>query len=140
MNRLMLSVVAYTKQLENGSYKRVKEQYIIPGDTFTTAEDFVYNTLAQSMQGEVILESLKREAVDGVLYEDNEVIESWYKCKATTPDPESEKEKSIALVYYVNATSVEKANGVLKTELKSLYSDFSITHVDLTKIVDIYGK
>ena len=64
MNNLMIAQISCTRQQENGEFKRVKEQYIIPGDTFSTAEDFVFKTLAEGVKGEFTLQGLKREPID----------------------------------------------------------------------------
>ena len=42
MNNLMIAQISCTRQQENGEFKRVKEQYIIPGDTFSTVGNLFY--------------------------------------------------------------------------------------------------
>lgn len=138
MNKLMIAVVAYLKMQESGEPKRVKEQFLIPGDTYSTAEDFVFKELSKGMQGEVLLESLKREQVEDIFIDDEDMLEGWYKCKVGVQDPESEKPKTINLPYYVNAQSVSKATTLLTVKLKGSLADFEIKSVVLSPIVDVY--
>lgn len=134
----MIAVVVYTKMQENGEPKRVKEQFLIPGDTYSTAEEFVFNELAKEMKGEIILDSLKREQVEDIFIDDEEVLEGWYKCKVGFQDPDSEKPKLITLPYYVNAQSVAKATTLLTSKLKDSMTDFEIKSVVLSPIVDVF--
>lgn len=46
--------VRYTKQLENGTFKRVLEVYLLPAETFTDAEARIYEEM-----GTISKESLK---------------------------------------------------------------------------------
>ena len=138
MNNLMIAQISCTRQQDNGEFKRVKEQYIIPGDTFSTAEDFVFKTLAEGVKGEFTLQSLKQEPIEDIFIADEEVLDTWYKCKVTTDDTESDKEKKITLHYYVNADSVKQATEVLEQELKSQLQDFETKSVVSTPIIDVH--
>lgn len=138
MNNLMIAQISCTRQQENGEFKRVKEQYIIPGDTFSTAEDFVFKTLAEGVKGEFTLQGLKREPIEDIFIADEGVLDVWYKCKVTTDDPDTDKEKKITYQYYVNADSVKHATEVLEQELKSQLQNFETKSVVSTPIVDIH--
>lgn len=140
MNKLMIAQIAYNKQSENGSFKRVKEQYLIPGDTYSTAEEFVFTELVKGVRGEVILDSLKRESVEDIFVMDDDIQESWYKCKVTTQDAESEKVKLISFYYYVNANSVASATKLLEDMLKDSLSDFEVKSTVLSPIMDVFVK
>lgn len=140
MNKLMIAQIAYNKQTDEGSLKRVKEQYLIPGDTYSTAEEFVFTELVKGIKGEVILDSLKREAVEDIFVMDDDIQESWYKCKVATQDAESEKIKLISFFYYVNANSVASATKLLEDMLKDYLSDFEIKSTVLSPIVDVFVK
>lgn len=139
MKKRMIAVVSYLKMQDSGEPKRVKEQFLIPGDTYSTAEDFVFKELAKEMKGEVILDSLKREQVEDIFIDDEEKLEGWYKCKVGVQDPESEKIKNISYSYYVNAQSVAMATTLLTVRLSTGgMSDFEIKSTVLSPIVDVY--
>lgn len=134
----MIAQIAYVKQSEDGSFKRVKEQFLIPGDTYSTAEEFVFTTLVEGIRGEVILDSLKREAVEDIFVMDDDIQEGWYKCKVSTQDAESEKVKLINFIYYVNANSVASATKLLEEQLKPTFHEFEVKSTVLSPIVDVY--
>lgn len=138
MNQYMIAQVAYTKQSEDGTFKRVKEQFLVPGFTYSTAEEFVFSTLAEQMRGEVMLDSLKREAVEDIFVMDDDIQEGWYKCKVVTQDPESEKIKNITSYYYVNASSVGNATTTLEESLSGSIAEFEIKSTVLSPIVDVF--
>ena len=137
VKQFMIGTAQYTKQTGE-EYKRVKEAFLIPAMNFTNGEDFMYKTVAENIKGEFTVNSLATEQVDGIFYADEEVQDAWYKTKATTPDPESDKGKNINLVYYVNADSVKKATETLELELRGLWSESEIKSVVLSKIVDVF--
>ena len=140
MNKVMIAQIAYVKKHDDGSFKRVKEQYLIPGDTYSTAEEFVFTTLVEGIRGEVILDSLKREPVEDVIVFDEDIQEGWYKCKVSMQAAESEKIKKISMIYYVNASSVASATKVLEDALRESISDFEVKGVALSPIVDVFVK
>ncbi len=53
--------VKYTKQLENGSFKRVTEPYLLAAITFTDAESRIYEELGNIIRGEFHVTSINRE-------------------------------------------------------------------------------
>jgi hypothetical protein len=52
MNSWFTVKVKYTKQLENGTFKRVSEPYLLAAMTFTDAEARIYEELGSSIRGE----------------------------------------------------------------------------------------
>ena len=67
MKELFLTKVKYTKQLENGSFKRVVEQYLFDGYTFTDCEANIYKHLGEIIRGEFIVDKIDRFQVDKVI-------------------------------------------------------------------------
>lgn len=59
MRPLFVAKVKYTKQSEDGSFKRVSEQFILEAMTFGHAEERVFEQL-NHIRGEVVLDDLKR--------------------------------------------------------------------------------
>ena len=57
MRPLFIAKVKYTKQLDNGSFKRVNEQYILEAMTFGHAEVRIFEQL-NHIKGEIILNDL----------------------------------------------------------------------------------
>src|SRR5690606_38145327 len=81
MNNWFTVKVKYTKQLENGDFKRVTEPYLLAAMTFTDAEARIYEELGAVIRGEFNVTSISRTDFHDIFhYEDSD---TWYKCKIT---------------------------------------------------------
>ena len=81
MNNWFTVKVKYTKQLENGTFKRVSEPYLLAAMTFTDAEARIYEELGQIIRGEFNVVGIARTELHDIFhYEDSDV---WYKTKIT---------------------------------------------------------
>ena len=137
MNNWMLSKVRFTKQNEDGSFKRVTEQHLFSAISFTDAETRIYEELGSTIRGEFTVVSITRAEFHDIFhYEDADV---WYKCAITFDgSEEGEKAKKTKQTFLVSANSVREANDRLKESLSALLIDFKIESVSLTPIVEIY--
>jgi hypothetical protein len=137
MNNWMLSKVRFTKQNEDGSFKRVTEQHLFAAISFTDTEARIYGELGAYIRGEFTVVSITRAEFHDIFhYEDADV---WYKCAITFDGSEDgEKSKKTKQTFLVSANSVREANDRLKESLSTLLVDFKIESVSLTPIVDIY--
>ena len=137
MNNWMLSKVRYTRQEENGSFKRVTEQYLFAAMSFTDTEARIYEELGSIIRGEFTVVSITRAEFHDIFhYEDADV---WYKCAITfNGSEEGEKAKKTKQTFLVSANSVREANDRLKEELSTLMVDYTIESVSVTPIVDIF--
>ena len=81
MNSWFTVKVKYTKQLEDGTFKRVSEPYLVAAMTFTDAEARIYEELGSLIRGEFVVTGITRTDFHDIFhYEDADV---WYKCKIT---------------------------------------------------------
>jgi len=81
MNTWFTVKVKYTKQLDDGTFKRVSEPYLLAAMTFTDAEARIYEELGSIIRGEFTVTNIARtEYHDIFYYEDADL---WYKCKIT---------------------------------------------------------
>ena len=138
MNTWFTVKVKYTKQLENGTFKRVSEPYLMASMTFTDAEARVYEELGSIIRGEFNVVSISRTEIHDIFhYEDADV---WYKCKVSyeTADAEGEKTKKVSQNFLVSAHSVKDAYERLKESLSTLMVDFQIPSITISPIVDIF--
>lgn len=134
--------VKYTKQLENGTFKRVSEPYLLASMTFTDAETRIYEELGQIIRGEFNVVGISRTEIHDIFhYEECDV---WYKCKITfeseggNVDGEVEKKKKVAQNFLVSANSVKDAFEKLKESLSTLMVDYLIPSIIVSPIVDIF--
>lgn len=138
MNSWFTVKVKYTKQLENGTFKRVTEPYLLASMTFTDAEARIYEELGSIIRGEFVVTNVSRTDFHDIFhYED---ADTWFKCKITyeSQDADSEKQKKITQTFLVNARSVKEAYERLQESLSTLMVDFQIPSIVESPIVDIF--
>lgn len=130
--------VKYTKQLENGAFKRVSEPYLLAAMTFTDAEARIYEELGTLIKGEFDVVGIARTEIHDIFaYDDADV---WYKCKVTyeREDGDSEKTKKVAQNFLVSAHSVKDAYDRIKESLSTLMVDFLIPSIIVSPIIEIF--
>lgn len=132
--------VKYTKQLDDGTFKRVSEPYLLAAMTFTDAEARIYEELGALVRGEFIVTHISREAVHDIFhYEDSDV---WYKCTIKFENGDGGEEggraKKVTQIFLVSAHSVKEAYERLQESLGGMLIDFGIPKIVQSPIVDIF--
>jgi len=138
MNTLFTVKVRYTKQLDNGSFKRVTEPYILAAHTFSDAEARIYEELGSIIRGEFSVVSITRTEIHDIFgYDDADVF---YKAIISfdSYDEDSEKTKKQKNTFLVTASSVKEANDRIKESLSGWLADYTIDAVSVTPIVDFF--
>ena len=130
MNSYFTVKVKYTKQLEDGTFKRVSEPYLVAAMTFTDAEARIYEELGSLIRGEFMVTGIVRADFHDIFhYEDADV---WYKCKITYESGGYGEEKSgkkVSQNFLVTAHSVKDAHERLKESLDGMLIDYIIPSV-----------
>ena len=138
MNSWFTVKVKYTKQLENGTFKRVSEPYILAAMTFTDAEARIYEELGTTIRGEFLVTGIARTDIHDIFaYDDSD---SWYKCKVSYDkiDDEADKKKTITQNFLVSASNVKESYERIVESLSTLMIDFQITSIIASPIVEIF--
>lgn len=138
MNNWFTVKVKYTKQLENGTFKRVSEPYLLAAMTFTDAEARIYEELGSIIRGEFNVVGITRTEIHDIFaYDDADV---WYKVKITYESEagEEEKKKKVSQNFLVSAHSVKDAYERIKESLSTLLVDFQIPSIIVSPIVEIF--
>lgn len=138
MNNWFTVKVKYTKQLENGDFKRVTEPYLLAAMTFTDAEARIYEELGAVIRGEFNVTSISRTDFHDIFhYEDTD---TWYKCKITYEGAteDSDKPKKVTQNFLITAHSVKEAYERMQESLSTLMVDFMIPSITVSPIVDIF--
>ena len=138
MNSWFTVKVKYTKQLENGSFKRVSEPYLLAAMTFTDAEARIYEELGTTIRGEFQVTGIARTDLHDIFQYDD--TETWFKCKVTYDrmDEEGEKAKTVSQNFLVSATNVKEAYERTVESLSTLMIDFNIVSIVSSPIVEIF--
>lgn len=138
MNNWFTVKVKYTKQLENGTFKRVSEPYLLSALTFTDAEARIYEELGAIIRGEFDVVSISRtELHDIFAYDDSS---TWWKCKVTyeSAEHDSEKTKKVSQNFLVSAETAKEAYERIQESLSTLMVDFNIPSIIFSPIIDIF--
>jgi hypothetical protein len=138
MNSWIKGKLKYTKQQENGTFKRVSEPYILAAMTFTDAEARIYEELGEIIRGEFIVLSIERFDVHDMFhFEDSDV---WYETiiKFRSESDGDEKAKQVRQKFLVSASSVAEATARTHESLSTMMVDFEVTSTKVTPIVDIF--
>jgi hypothetical protein len=138
MNNWFTVKVKYTKQLEDGAFKRVTEPYLLAAMSFTDAEARIFEELGQTIRGEFNVVGISRTEIHDIFhYEDADI---WYKVKVQyeTTDPDESKTKKVTQNFLVSAHSVKDAYDRLKESLSTLMVEFLIPTITQSPIVEIF--
>jgi hypothetical protein len=137
MNNWFTVKVKYTKMLENGTFKRVVEPYLLTAMTFSDAETRIYEELGTIVRGEFSVTAISRTDIHDIFhYEDSDV---WYTCKIKFDSSTEEgKSKKVSQTILVSAHSVKDATERLKESLATMMVDYVITGVVVSPLVDIF--
>lgn len=139
MNTFFLCVVKYTKQQDNGTFKRVSEHYLIGAYSFTDAEARIYEELGPIIKGEFIVDKIQRFVVQDIFkFDDSEIF---YRVKITykSESEEGEKARKISQVYLVTAHSAKDAFDRVKECLSGLMVDFEIPDIKKSPILEVFS-
>lgn len=138
MNSWFTVKVKYTKQLENGTFKRVSEPYLLAAMTFTDAEARIYEELGSSIRGEFQVTGIARTDLHDIFQYD--AAEQWFKCKVTYDriDEDGEKAKTISQNFLVSAAQVKEAYERIEESLATLMIDFNVVSITASPIVEIF--
>lgn len=138
MNNWYTVKVKYTKQLDNGTLKRVTEPYLLDAVSFTDAEARIYLELGTSIKGEFLVTGIAQTNFSDVFnFED---CDDWYKCKVTyqSEDADSGKSKKVSNMFLVTANNVKEAYERITESLDSMLVGFEIPQIMLTPIIEVF--
>lgn len=130
--------VKYTKQLEDGTFKRVSEPYLVNAMTFTDAETRIYEQLGNLIRGEFLVTGIARADFHDIFYYPDSEIWFKVKIKFESGGEDSGKTKKVSQNFLICAKSVKEANERIRESLTGMLIDYSITSVILSAIVDIF--
>ena len=132
--------VKYERTLDDGKVKKVTEPYLVDALSFTEAEKRVIEERTPYMMGEFQVSDIKRARLAELFESDLESADKFYKAKLTfiTLDEKTGAEKKSSHMVLVQAGDFESAVKSLKEGMKDSMSDYVISAMTETPILDIY--
>lgn len=138
MNNWFTVKVKYTKQLENGTLKRVTEPYLLAAMTFTDAEARIYEELGSIVRGEFMVTGISRTDIQDIFQYDD--ADTWFNCKIKYANEEGdgEKNRSVTQQFLVSAPDVKEAFLRMQESLSTLMIDYQILGIVSSPIIEIF--
>ena len=132
--------IKYQKQQEDGTQKKVTEQYALNALSFTEAEKRIMEEMSSYISGAFEVSDIKKARYKEVVFDDADSSDKWYKVKVQniTLDERTAKEKLSNVYYLVNASTSKVALNNTIEYLGQGMADYKIASVVETKIFDVY--
>jgi len=132
--------IKYQKQQEDGTQKKVTEQYAVNALSFTEAEKRIMEEMSSYISGAFEVSDIKKARYKEVVFDDADSSDKWYKVKVQyiTIDERTAKEKLSNVYYLVNASTSKVALNNTIEYLGQGMADYNIASVVETKIFDVY--
>ena len=132
--------IKYQKQQEDGTQKKVTEQYAVNALSFTEAEKRIMEEMSSYISGAFEVSDIKKVSYKEVVFDDTDSSDKWYKVKVQyiTLDERTAKEKLSNVYYLVNASTSKVALNNTIEYLGQGMADYKIGTVVETKIFDVY--
>ncbi len=132
--------VKYEKEIGEGKVAKQAEVYLVDALNFTEAEKRIIKEMKPFITGEFEVSDIKRSRFAEMFETTSESADKWYQCKIaiTTLDEKKGVEKQVAQTILVKASDLRDAVKRLDEGLKTSISDYGITSVAETKILDVY--
>ena len=132
--------IRYDKVMEDGKRKKVTEQYLVKGFSFTDAEAKIIEEISAYIDSEYTVSTIKRANYSEIFATYESDSEYWFKCKVAfvTINERTGKEKKTACYMLIQAKSTEDATQKLNNEMNGTVSDYQIASVSETNIYDVF--
>lgn len=131
--------IGYTKELENGAFSKVQENYLISGDCFCSAENRMVKEAENFVRGDLEIRSIQKKKIQDIFRYSDSV--TWYlvNVTCTLSNPDLPKPKKTNQQYMVTAGNVALAADRVEEQLKDmLWVDVEVKRTKIALIEEIY--
>lgn len=132
--------IRYEKTQDDGTQKKVTEQYVVDALSFTEAESAITEEMKAYISGDYKITDIKTAAYHEIFFSDLDKDDKWYKAKLQfiTIDEKTEKEKRTSIFYLVQSGSLTKAVNYIDEFMGKTMIDYAIASVAETQIMDVF--
>lgn len=130
----------YEKTMEDGTQKKVTEQYVVEAMSFGEAEAVIAQEMAAYVKGEAEVRAVAIAPYTEVLLSDSDKDNKFYKVKVAfiTIDERNGKERKNSNIYLVQAPSTAQAERYIKDYFAHTMIDYEVQAVKETQIIDLF--
>ena len=132
--------IRYEKVMEDGTQKKVTEQYAVDALSYSEAEKRIIEEMSQYISGEFDVDKITKAAYKEVFFSDSEEADRWYRAKLDfiTIDERTEKEKRSRVTYLVQADSLKSALKGIEEEMSDTMNDYDAAALTGTNLMDVF--
>lgn len=132
--------VRYEKVMEDGTQKKVTEQYTVDALSFSEAEQRITEEMSAYISGEYEITDVRKAPYKEVFFSDNEPEDRYYKAKLMfiTIDERTAKEKRSAVTYLVQAGTLDGAVKNINEVMDGTMIDYEKSNISETKLMDVF--
>lgn len=130
----------YSKTMEDGSTKIVKETNVVEAINFSEAEKRFIEEMNEYYEDALDVTAIKIAQYKEVFFSDKEEDDGWYKVKLAfiVLDEKTGKEKRNNVIYLIQANSLDRAVKYINDIMKETMTDYSSISVQETGIFDVF--
>lgn len=134
--------VRYEKMMEDGLAKKVLEQFVVDGVSFTDAEARITEEMSSLTSNPFEVAEIDRAVFKEIFFSDFANDDKWYKAKLLfiTIDEVTAKEKKTSVYYLVQGSSLEAARRNVDEVMGKSMQDYVIYSVTETSIQEVFEK
>lgn len=138
--RWFICIVKYEKVQEDGTQKKVTEQYVVDALSFSEAEQRITKEMASYISGEFEIANINPAPFGEIFFTEDEMADKWHKAKLQfiTIDEKTEKEKRSNVTYLVQAGSLEGARKNIDEVMGTTMIDYVTVGINETPIMDVF--
>ena len=120
--------------------KKVTEQYVVDALSFSEAEQRIIEEMSAYISGEFEVTDVKKAQYKEVFFSDAANDDRYYKAKLAfiTIDEKTDKEKRSAVVYLVQAATLDGAVKNINEVMDGTMIDYEKSNIAETKIMDVF--
>ena len=132
--------VQYGKVQEDGTQKKVTEQYVVDALSFTEAESRIIEEIKPYVTVDYKIKNITPANYHEVFFSDSKEDDKWYKAKLAfiTIDEKTGKEKRSIVHYLVQARSTDTAQKAINDIMGKTMIDYEVASISETKILDVF--
>ncbi len=129
---------SYDKMQEDGSQKKVSEEYLVDALSFTEAEARITYELSAMVRGEFQISKISKSRIAEL--HDFPDGDAWYLCKVAfiMYDERSNKEKKSISQMLIMASDVKDAYDKVQQKMTGSMADYTIPSISISQILDVF--
>lgn len=132
--------IAYDKTQDDGTQKKVTEQYVVDALSFTEAESTIIDEMSHYISGEFKVKDIKPASYHEIFFSEKNTDDRWFRAKLQyiTIDEKTAKEKRTSVNYLCQAHSLPQAVDYIQEVMGNTLIDYVIAAIQETQIIDVF--